>query len=1416
MSPTRKKKCKEAKKKKIKSFRKRPTIGFLTTGVAETLRLVMWSAVAEAAQEHDVNIICAPGGELTESNEIQSLTNSIFQIGNNEIIDALVMWGASISNYVSQETYFDFCNQFKPKPIINIGHVVAGIPTVTTDDYVGMRNLVFHLIEDHGFKRIAFIRGPEAQVGADERFQAYQDVLQERGLQVNPNLISPPGGWSGYTGRNAIRLFVEERKEDFDAVIGANDIMALDAIWTLKKYGKNVPDDIAVVGFDDQIIANAVIPPLTTVHQPFREQCRKAMDMAVKILRGQEVPERVVIPTTLYIRESCGCSSPAMEHAATIFQVGIKDFGQSSTQQDDLLSDLVRVANIAIEGSSEDTIIELLNNYLSEIESCPTGDFLKTLDELIDRTIAEDSEIGIWQNAVSSLRHYALRRFSDENILAQVEDLCGQARVLISEKLQSAEHHQKILRESQYLELREVTRALFTALDFNELADTLYRGLPRLGIKGCYISLYNRILEPEEGELSGNTDHSELLLAFDDKGLWTKKLNEAFPSANLIQHVELDKRKNRFSFVSELLYRGNNQLGIALFEVEPPEGRVCDILQEQISSAIEAALLLQQRNKDQEALRNAYAEIEKQVEERTAELQQEIVERKQTKEALTREQHLLRSLMDYSPDYIYFKDLESRFIKINMALAEKFNLSHPDEAIGKTDFDFFAEDHAKIAFKDEKLLIETGETISGKEEREIFLDGFETWVSTTKLPLLDEDGNVAGTLGISRDIEKRKKAEQEVTRRASHFEALNSIIAAANAATDLPQLLEIALDRSLHALGLEIGSIWIKPHLATQGMDSKTKDLIIQAMRAEAEWKIPAAIPVEDWQTAAKLEDPPLPLADLLLQHGMRSSLTAPIWDEENQHIGGISLAATGPRIWSQEEIALAEAVGQQLGTTAQRLRLLERIREQIRQVQQIIDTVPEGMLLLDQNNCVILANPAGEVDLEILANSGMGDTLTHLGDIPMQQIYSHPGQDPWQQIGKGSQIFEVIARPLESGSQSEGWVLVIRDVTQERETQRRIYLQERLAAVGQMAAGIAHDFNNILVPVTLYSEMLLEEPSLKPEAQGWVKTILSLSQRATSVTQQFLDFSRKGVMTPIEVNLRDFFDDFITLINRMLPENIHVIHIPCEEQVIIRADPGRLQQVLINLAINARDAMSSGGELTFKVSTLKVRKDQRPPYRDMKPGDWVRLEVRDTGTGIPSDVLPHIFEPFFTTKPVGQGTGLGLSQVYGIIKQHDGFIDVESDQIIGTTFTLYIPIYNSQASTIADNDAFEAVKGNLETLLLVEDEPDVRDALSQVLRSLNYRVITASDGDEALQYFENGGEIIDLVLSDVIMPGLSGPSLFHTLNEKRPGIKMLLITGYPLDEGTRELLESNLVSWVQKPVDKKTLSASIHKILKQ
>jgi DNA-binding LacI/PurR family transcriptional regulator len=597
ISPIRAKKHSKSKKSKPKTSHKRPTIGFLTSGVAEPLRLVMWTAIAEAAQENNVNIICIAGSELDKVSENQSLANHIFKLGNDEIIDALVMWGASISNYVPQEIYIKFCQQFKSKPMINIGHEVAGIPTVTTDDYIGMRNMVLHLVEDHGLRRIAFIRGPEAQIGAEERFRAYRDVLEEAGIQLNPNLISPPGAWDGYTGGNAIRIFIEERKENFEAVVGSNDLISLDAIWTLKNYGLNVPNDVVVVGFDDQIPAKAATPPLTTVHQPFRGQCKKAIDMALQILQGKKVPERVVIPTTLFIRESCGCASPAVERATSMYSFKTADADESVSEKNQTLSELVQISNIAIEGSDKEAIVKFFENFITEIENESTGDFLQTLSRLIESTIKEDGEIGIWQNAISSLRRYALNQYCDDAILVRVEDLSGQARVLISEKLQRAELYQKMLRERQYVEFREITKALYTTFDLDELVDALYRGLPRLGIRSCYISLFDRTSDPKDGEPQVNLDQSRLVLAFDARARLLKKQHLPYPSRDLLSQVEIGTRKNRYSFVFESLYRGKNPLGVILFEVEPPEGRVCDILQEQISSAIEASKRLPRENR---------------------------------------------------------------------------------------------------------------------------------------------------------------------------------------------------------------------------------------------------------------------------------------------------------------------------------------------------------------------------------------------------------------------------------------------------------------------------------------------------------------------------------------------------------------------------------------------------------------------------------------------------------------------------------------------------------------------------------------------------------------------------------------------------------------------------------------------------
>ena len=393
-------------------------------------------------------------------------------------------------------------------------------------------------------------------------------------------------------------------------------------------------------------------------------------------------------------------------------------------------------------------------------------------------------------------------------------------------------------------------------------------------------------------------------------------------------------------------------------------------------------------------------------------------------------------------------------------------------------------------------------------------------------------------------------------------------------------------------------------------------------------------------------------------------------------------------------------------------------------------------------------------------------------------------------------------------------YCVLIRDLSEIQEIQRRALLQDRLAAAGQLAAGIAHDFNNIMVPIILYSELILDDSDVKLKSRKRLEKIIQQAQRAKSLTQQFLDFSRKGVIEKQDLNLQEFITDIIELLERTLPENIN-INIKCKsDDYSVTVDPSRMQQVFLNLALNARDALPDGGELWFELSQIQVEPDEHPPYRDMSPGIWVRVRVGDSGMGISPEALPHIFEPFFTTKPTGEGTGLGLSQVYGLIKKHNGYIDVESALGEGTIFTIYLPGLGTPAKSFQMPDVEEKIKGHGEVILLVEDDSAVRDALSEALTSLNYIVVVASNGQEAQELVDQKSKKIDLVISDMVMPDLGGPALFRVLKEERPDLKMVMITGYPLGDGTRELLDRSQVSWIQKPVDANTLAQTVHVLL--
>ena len=410
-----------------------------------------------------------------------------------------------------------------------------------------------------------------------------------------------------------------------------------------------------------------------------------------------------------------------------------------------------------------------------------------------------------------------------------------------------------------------------------------------------------------------------------------------------------------------------------------------------------------------------------------------------------------------------------------------------------------------------------------------------------------------------------------------------------------------------------------------------------------------------------------------------------------------------------------------------------------------------------------------------------------------------------------------MIARPVSDVGSDGAWVMVINEATEERQVRDQLQRQERLAAVGQLAAGIAHDFNNIMAVIVLHAQLISRSQSLSGRNRERLETIHGQAHYATKLIDQILDFSRRSVLARRTLDLHPLVKEEVKLLQRTLPESIKVDFVMDAEDPTaveglhtVSADPTRIQQLLMNLAINARDAMPDGGRLTLRLGHQTLEAGETGPIRGMRAGSWVVLSVRDTGTGIPTDVLPHIFEPFFTTKEAGLGSGLGLAQVHGIVGQHGGYIDVDTTVGVGTTFTIYLPAVASAADSSATDLGGALPTGRGQTVLIVEDSVPLRDALQEMLLGWEYEVYGAEDGAAALELLETLAKPVDLILSDVVMPEMGGQALVRELRARGLHMPVILMSGHPQDQGLEKLHELGVHAWLHKPPDLDLLATTL------
>ena len=391
-------------------------------------------------------------------------------------------------------------------------------------------------------------------------------------------------------------------------------------------------------------------------------------------------------------------------------------------------------------------------------------------------------------------------------------------------------------------------------------------------------------------------------------------------------------------------------------------------------------------------------------------------------------------------------------------------------------------------------------------------------------------------------------------------------------------------------------------------------------------------------------------------------------------------------------------------------------------------------------------------------------------------------------------------------------FVAVVLDTTERTKREEQMRQQDRLAAVGQLASGIAHDFNNIMAVIILYTQIVQRTPALTEKAQSRLQTVVDQANRATDLIEQILDFSRSSVLERTNIELAPFLKEIIRFMNRTLPESIQISFTPPESPCIINADATRLQQMMMNLMFNARDAMPDGGALNVQLQVQSIEENSSNLFGDMKSGSWGYLSISDNGSGIPPELQSHIFEPFFTTKQPGQGTGLGLAQVYGIVKQHNGHIRVKSDVGQGTTFHIYFPtVSKSQKREEPITTTGQLNQGNGETILVVEDDNATREALNSSLILLNYNVLVSNNGKEALSIYAQEKGNINLIITDMVMPEMGGIMLVEALQEIGLSAPVIILTGHPLNNDLNKLKSDGIsVQWIQKPITLPKLAETV------
>lgn len=744
----------------------------------------------------------------------------------------------------------------------------------------------------------------------------------------------------------------------------------------------------------------------------------------------------------------------------------------------------------------------------------------------------------------------------------------------------------------------------------------------------------------------------------------------------------------------------------------------------------------------------------------------------------------LEELVERHPFLAWSKDTQGRFVAVNQAFVVACGRASVGEVLGKTDLDIWPRELAERYRKGDAEVMSSGLHKLVKEP--ISDAGQLKWFETFKTPLYDAEGRLLGTMGFARDVTPETLALRALKESERRQRALLAAI---------PDM------------------------LFRLGADGTVLDYVAPDERMLV---VPPSLFI-----GKRLRDVlPLDFAEIhekalarVLESGELYEYEYPLEVRGELRAFEARMVKSGP----EEVFAIIRDV-------TDKKRADEALDAHDRRLQALIDAAPFGAhvyeLHADGRLIFAGANRSADAILKLPNSQFLGKTCEEAfpvlrADLPdtYRRIAAHGGT--YQEVHvdyEGGAIrgaFDIHA--VQTGPNR--MAVFFSDVSESQKAEherKRLEAQfqqaQKMESLGQLAGGVAHDFNNLLSVILTYTGFVLDELPEGGSLHSDLTEVRAAAERAVGLTRQLLAFSRRQVIEPRDIDVNQAARALAKMLGRLIGENITLEIEIASVRPMIRVDPIQLDQAITNLAVNARDAMPDGGRLTLRTADLCVSTDGEAGHTGVTAGDYVTVTVSDTGTGIPDEILPLVFEPFFTTKAVDRGTGLGLPMVYGAMKQNGGHVAVSSEVGVGTSFTLYFPAAGAVLTQKQTPEGLSAF-GHGETLLLVEDEAAVRTGMARMLRGAGYVVIEAASGAEALEVFERSGQDIALLVSDVIMPGMTGIELSHRLTKLRPGMKVLLATGYADQAHLREAASAGF-ALLSKPVERATLLRKVAELL--